>query len=171
MATISLAKPRLVGFGDGTDVSNVVVDSSGTQFEFNDLVTYGSTSGVDKATGGAADTLLAIAADPDVEHDSYYEPIPSGSAAFGDGSGYAQVVLLSDAQVEMSTGNEALATADLGALFALAYSGTDGVPFVDLSTSSTSGFRIMRVADPVHGGDIGDTGTRVVGRLTDDLCL
>lgn len=169
MATITLDKPRLVGFGHQTSAARVVVDTSGTTFVQNDLVTYGSTSGIDKATAGASDTDLALASERDQDADGYYEPIVGNG--FGGDSGYAQVILLQGQELEMSTGNEALATADLGALFALAYSGTDAVPFVDLSTSSTSGFKILRVADPVHGGDIGDTGTRVIGRLTDDLCL
>ena len=171
MATITVDKPQLVGFGERTEPTRVVVDSSGTNFAHRDLVTYGSTSGIDKATGGASDTKLAFAMDPDVEHDAYYEPIESGAGTFGDGSGYAQVVLLDGQLLEMSTANEALATADLGAIFALTYDSSAATAVVDLSTSSGSGFHIQRVADPVHGGDVGDTGTRVVGRLSDSLCL
>ena len=179
MATISFSRPRLVGYGDGTDPTRVEVDTSGTTFVFNDLLTFESTSGIDKATSTtgllAANTNgLALAAEPDQSQDPYYEPIPSGSGKFGDDSDQAIVVQLQGQQVEMSTGNEALATADLGAIFALGVtstSATDTTVFVDLSTSSTSGFKIIRVADPVFGGDIGDTQTRVIGRFTDDLCL
>jgi hypothetical protein len=170
MATITVDQPRLVGFGESTETARVVVDSSGTNFAFGDLVTYASTSGIDKATSAsdvAAGSDLALAAEPDVEHDAYYEPITGNS--FGDGSGYAQVILLHNQQLEMSTYNEALATADLGSIFALTFSGT--TPVVNLSTSSTSGFKTLRVADPVFGGDVGDTNTRVIGTLTDDMVL
>jgi len=171
MATIAVERPRLVGFGESVEAQRVVIDTSGTTFVFNDLVTYGSTSGIDKATGGASDTELALAAERDVSEDPYYEPIPSGSGKFGDDSGYAQVFLLDGVDLEMSTANEALAAVDLGAIFALAYDSSAGTAVVDLSTSSTSGFKIIRVADPVNGGDVGDTGTRVVGRLSSSLCL
>lgn len=171
MATITVSRPRLVGFGDSDDAMRVVVDTSGTTFVQNDLVTYGSTSGIDKATGGAADSDLALAVERDQSEDPYYEPVGGSAGSFGGDSGYAQVVSLENAQLEMSTANEALATADLGAIFALAYDSSAGAAVVDLSTSSTSGFKIIRVADPVFGGDVGDTGTRVVGTITSDLCL
>ena len=172
MATITVSQPRLVGFGEAAGTSRVVVDSSGTNFVAGDLVVYASTSGIDKATSAsdvAAGVDLALAADPDVEHDPYYEPVGGSAGKFGDGDGYAQVVLLRNQELEMSTLNEALATADLGATFALAIS--NSIPCVNLSTSSTSGLKIHRVADPVSGGDIGDTNARVIGILTDDMVL
>lgn len=172
MATIAIDQPRLVGFGDGVQTTRVAVDTSGTTFAFGDLVVYASTSGIDKATSAsdvAQSSSLALAAEPDVSEDPYYEPVGGSAGSFGDASGYAQVVLLRDREIEMSTLNEALAAVDLGATFALAISSS--TPCVDLSTSSQSGFKILRVADPVFGGDIGDTQARVIGVLTDDMCL
>lgn len=163
MATITLDNPRLAGYGEEHTVQRVVVDSSGTAFVAGDLVTYGSTSGVDKATAGAADADLALALEP--SSDGWYEPIAGSGGSFGADSTHVQVALLEDVDLEMSTLNEALTTSDLGAIFALAYDSGAATMCVDLSTSSTSGFKIIRVADPVHGGDVGDTQTRVVGHL------
>lgn len=170
MATISRDKPRLVGLTPFPDAVSMAVDASGTTFEFGDLVTNGSTSGIDKATGGASDVNLALAAEPDQGNDPYYEPIPSGSTAYGDSSGTAQVILLDGQEVEMSTSGT-VAQSDIGIVYALAYDSSNGVPVVDLSTSSTSGFKVLRLADEVYGGVFGDTDARVVGRFTSDVLL
>ena len=169
MATITIDSPRLVGFGESIDTTLVDVDTTGTAFEFNDIVVM--TSGkADKLTAASsASSVIALAAEP--SSDGYYEPVAGSGGSFGSQSTEKQVILLSGAELEMSTGNEALAQADLGAIFALGYDSTTGNAFVDLSASSTSGFRVQRVADPVYGGDLGDTGTRVVGIITDDICL
>lgn len=170
MATIARDRARLVGFTDSLDAVLQTIDQSGTTFEFRDLVTRASTSGIDKATGGASDVNLAMAADPDVSQDPYYEPIPAGSAAYGDASGVAQVFLLDGQEVEMSTSGT-VAESDMGVVYALAYDSSAGVPVVDLSTSSTSGFKILRLADEVYGGTYGDTDARVIGRFTSDVLL
>lgn len=169
MATITIDSPRLVGFGEGNDAALVDVDTTGSAFEFNDIVVI-SSGLADKLTAATtAASVLALAAEP--SSDGYYEPVAGSAGKFGDQSTVKQVLLLGGAEIEMSTGNEALVQADIGALFELGYDSTTGNAFVDLSASSTSGFRITRVADPVYGGTLGDTGTRVVGVFTDDVCL
>lgn len=169
MATITIEAPVLVGFGQSVDTTLVEVDTTGTAFEFNDIVVIASGK-ADKLTAATTgSSVIALAAEP--SSDGYYEPVAGSGGTFGDQSTEKQVILLGGAELIMSTGNEALAQADVGAIFALGYDSNTGNTFVDLSASSTSGFRITRVADPVYGGVIGDTGTRVVGTITDDICL
>jgi len=169
MATITIEAPVLVGFGESVDTTLVEVDTTGTAFAFNDIVVI-SSGKADKLTAATSGTsVIALAAEP--SEDGYYEPVAGSGGSFGSQETEKQVILLGGAELAMSTGNEALAQADIGGVFALGYDSTTGNAFVDLSASSTSGFRITRIADEVYGGVIGDTGTRVVGTITDDICL
>lgn len=170
MATITIDSPRLVGFGESVDTTLVEVDTTGTAFAFNDIVVMASGK-ADKLTAAtSATSVIALAVEPST--DGYYEPVAGSAGNFGDQSTEKQVILLGNGvEIEMSTGNEALAQADIGAVFALGYDSGTANSFVDLSASSTSGFRITRVSDAVYGGVLGDTNTRVVGRFTDDICL
>jgi len=170
MATIPISKPKLANFDESVTVQLVPVNELGTTFEMDDLVTYGSTRGVDKATGGASDTKLAIAVERDSVSDPYYEPIPSGSAAFGDGSENVQVALLTNQLIEIST-DGLLIGSRFGLIYPLAYDSATGTTVVSFSGTSSSGVKIVSIADPLYGGVEGDTNVRILGRLTDDLCL
>lgn len=169
MATYDFEKPRLVGYDYTVDATLVTIDDSGSAFEPNDIVVVSSGKADKLEAATSASSVVALAAEPSV--DGYYEPVAGNGGKFGSQESEKQVLLLGGTDLEMSTGNEALAQADIGGVFALAYDSTTGTAFVDLSASSTSGFRITRVADPVYGGVIGDTGARVVGAITDDICL
>lgn len=169
MATINRERMRLATYNEDQNATLQEVDTSGTAFEMNDLVTRGSTSGIDKATGGASDTDLAIAAEPAEASDPYYEPIPSGVGAFGQET-QRNVFLLHGQDVEANVSGT-ISQSNIGNIYALAYDSTNNVPVVDLSSSSTSGVKILRLADEVHGGVLGDTDARVIGRFTDDLVL
>lgn len=168
MATITRDKVRLATFNQSQDATRQTVDSSGTAFVFEDLVTRSSTSGVDKLTADVTvgTDYLALAAEP--SSDSYYEPIVGNS--FGDQSDEKQVFLLSGREVEI-TASGTIAESHFGNLYDIGYNSTDGVPVALLATTSTSGIRLHRLADPVFKGDIGDVNVRVVGTITDDLCL
>lgn len=165
MATIATAKPRLVGFGESTDTALVTVDAGGTAFEFEDFVVV--ASGVaDKAEAWTSASVIALAAEPST--DAYYEPIESGAGSFGSQSTEKQVILLGGQEIEMST-EGTISQSNIGAIYALKAAG--GTLVVDLSTSATEGLRIIRMADPVYGGVIGDTNPRVIGTITDVNCL
>lgn len=169
MATISRDKMRLATYNEDQNVTLQEVDTSGDAFEMNDLVTRNSTSGIDKAVGGASDTDLALAAEPAEANDPYYEPIPSGVGAFGQET-QRNVFLLHGQDIEASVSGT-ISQSNIGNIYPLAYDSTNNLPVINLTSTSTSGVKILRLADEVHGGVLGDTDARVVGRFTDDLVL
>lgn len=165
MATIATAKPKLVGFGESVDTALVTVDASGTAFEFEDFVVV--ASGVaDKAEAFTATSIIALAAEPST--DAYYEPVQSGAGSFGSQSTEKQVILLGGVEIEMSV-EGAISQSNIGATYDLKAAG--GTLVADLAAASTSGLQIIRMADPVYGGVLGDTNARVIGRITDANCL
>jgi len=165
MATITTARPKLVGFGESTDTALVTVDSTGTAFEFEDFVVI--TNGVaDKAEAYSSSLLYALAAEPST--DAYYEPVQSGAGSFGAQSTEKQVILLGGQEVEMST-KGTISQSNIGTTVKMTVQG--GTLVADLSVTSSSGVTVIRLSDSVYGGVLGDTAARVVGRLTDDICL
>lgn len=165
MATIATAKPKLVGFGESVDTALVTVDSGGTAFEFEDFVVV--ASGVaDKAEAFVSATIIALAAEPST--DAYYEPIESGAGSFGSQSTEKQVILLGGVEIEMST-EGVISQSNIGLVYDLKLAG--GTLVADLATGAQNGLRIIRMADPVYGGVLGDTNARVIGRITDANCL
>lgn len=165
MATIATAKPKLVGFGESTDTALVTVDSTGTAFEFEDFVVV-ALGVADKAEAFTATDVIAIAAEPST--DAYYEPIESGAGSFGSQSTEKQVILLGGQEIEMST-EGTISQSNIGATYDLKSSNSTLV--ADLASASTSGLQIIRLADAVYGGGIGDTNVRVIGRITEANCL
>lgn len=172
MATFTIKRPQLLGYDDEVNTATtVLVDASGTAFTRNDIVTVATTGLSKLVAGGASAVKMALAAEDSA--DSYTEPIVGQSQ--GRSTGSKQVLSLkSPVRLIMST-KGALAQANIGVKYALAYNSTSSLGdltlVVDQSTTSNSVATIQGVADPEFGGDIGDTSVRVIVQIDDSAAF
>ena len=164
MATIDIDKPRLAEYNDNVTVVRVAVNSSGTAFARNDIVTI-SGSGADKLeASGANATAMALAVE--ASSDSYVEPIVG--QAQGEPTTLKQVARLGEGVLlEMSTNNNAISQSNIGTAYDLDYDTTNATMVVDITTTANASFRILRLADEQYGGSLGDSQVRVVGVVLD----
>lgn len=165
MATITITKPTLHGAPESLRHTSVEVDSTGTAFVKNDIVTIGA-AGADKLTaGGASATAMAFANEP--SSDSYIEPIVG--TAQGKSTTAKTVVRLGET-VELELNVDAtLSQANIGTSYDLVTG--NGTMVVDLGSTANAAFKILRVADPLFGGVLGDNQPRVVGVVLDSAAF